>query len=182
MPQSNSQLCADFLEIEEELDLFRQAIDGVYFWEHVRFYVFLELQRCLGLADIEPFKQANPLLGWAHKLFGSLKGLALHNPYLTSRKPLFFFGCPRRTPDANGVWWDTTVDPFLDALEAPAYYIERYCGDRHCTPARTKSVKYHDLFSLVACSYRLATYFSGLSARDVACCKPSRSVSRSNFR
>ena len=150
--------------MEEELDLFRQTIDGVYFWEHVRFYIFLELQRCLGLADIEPFQQTNPWLRWGKQLFSSLAGLALHNPYLTTPKTVLFFGCPRRTPDKSGVWWDTTVDPFLDSLAIPSYYIERYCGGRHCTPPRTKSVKYHDVFSLVACGYRLATCFRRFQA------------------
>ncbi|HWY87431.1 MAG TPA: hypothetical protein VNX28_11935 [Gemmataceae bacterium] len=150
--------------MEEELDLFRQTIDGVYFWEHVRFYIFLELQRCLGLADIEPFQQKSPWLRWGKQLCASLAGLVLHNPYMTTPKTVLFFGCPRRTPDKSGVWWDTTVDPFLDSLAIPSYYIERYCGGRHCTPARTKSVKYHDVFSLVACGYRLATCLRGFRA------------------
>jgi hypothetical protein len=161
--QSNLQLCTDFLRLEEDLDLFRQTIDGVYFWEHVRFYVFYELQRCLGLVDTVPFRQANPGLRWAQHLFSSLTGLVLNNPYFTTQKPYFFFGCPRRIPDKSGVWWDITVDPFLDSLAAPAYYIERYCGDRHCKPPRTKAVKYQDLFSMIACGYRMATFFRGFS-------------------
>ena len=157
-------LCASFLQMEEELNLFRRQIDGVYFWEHVRFYVFYELQRSLGLTETAPFHQGKPWLRWGKQLLSSLTGLILHNPFLTTSKPVLFFGCPRRTPDSNGVWWDTTVDPLLDALTIPAYYIERYCGGRHCTPARTKAVKYHDLFSLIACGYRLTTFYRGFSA------------------
>ena len=99
---------------------------------------------------------------WAKQFVASLAGLALHNPYLTTRKAFFFFGCPRRTPDEHGVWWDTTVDPFLDSLSESSFYMERYCGDRHCTPTRTQAVKYHDIFSLLACGYRVATCYRGL--------------------
>src|SRR5436853_1266768 len=148
--------------MEEALDLFHKNVDGVAFWEHVRFYIFLELQRALGLADIEPFQQQRPWARWAKQFASSLAGLALHNPYLTTRKALLFFGCPRRTPDEHGIWWDTTVDPYLDSLAESSFYIERYCGGRHCTPARTKSVKYHDIFSLLACGYRATTFFRGL--------------------
>ena len=161
---SSLALCSGFLQMEEELNLFHEHVDGVYFWEHVRFYIFYELQRCLGLTETAPFQQDKPWLRWGKQLLSSLTGLVLHNPYLTTPKPVLFFGCPRRTPDSSGVWWDTTVDPFLDSLSTPAYYIERYCGGRHCTPTRTKIVKYHDVFSLVACSYRVATVFRGFSS------------------
>jgi hypothetical protein len=149
--------------MEEELHLFEQKVDGVDFWEYIRLYVFLELQRSLGLADIEPFQPARPWVRWARQLTSSLAGFLGHNPFCTTRKPLLFFGCPRRTRDTQGIWWDTTVDPFLDSLKVPYYYIERYCGDRHLIPARTRSIKYHEFLATMACGYRLATFFRGFS-------------------
>ena len=110
------------------MGLFEQTADGTYFWEYVRFYVFYELQCRLGLADVPSFRPDKPVRRAAEALRTAAAGLLTRNPFWTSRKPLLFFGCPRATRAEDGVWWDTTVDPCLDALACPYYYIERYNG------------------------------------------------------
>jgi hypothetical protein len=156
---TNLDLCTQFLRLEEETNVFAQRIQNTYFWEHVRFYVYLELQRTLGLTEVEPFLPRNSWQTWVRKLTSIFKAVFSHNPFWTTSRPLMFFGCPRRSPDEAGVWWDTSVDPYLDALPCPYYYIERYHHDRHYTPTRTREVKYHDLFAILARIYHMATFY-----------------------
>jgi hypothetical protein len=153
------ELCEQFLRLEEDENLFEKPIQQTFFWEHVRYYVFLELQRTLGLIGVQPFSGPNRVQACIRKMASGFQAMFSRNPFWTTSKPLMFFGCPRRSPDEAGVWWDTSVDPYLDALSFPAYYIERYNHDRHYTPTRTRDVKYHDLFAILAGIYRLATFY-----------------------
>lgn len=155
-----------FLELEATHGMFDLCCNGAPLWEYVRFYVHLELQRALGMACVEPFQAGSSAWRRLRRLGNAILGLVSHHPFRTVPKPLFFFGCPRRIRAADGSWWDTAVDPFLEAVDIPYYYIERLNGDRHYSPARTRNVHYFDWFNLVAA---LRQSISPAPALDHAC-------------
>jgi hypothetical protein len=165
-PDCRTLSVEEFLDLETRLGLFDHVSGGVRIWEYVRLYVFLAVEQALGGGDAAPVEITSPWRRRLGQIGTSLAGLLRHNPYATDARPLCFFGFSRRLRDEEGVWWDPSIDPLLDSLDCPYYYIERTPRFAHPGPTRTRDVKHHDLLSLLAFGYRALTAWRDLSPDD----------------
>ena len=155
-----------FWQIEKDLDLFEERIDGVRFWERIRFPVHHRLMRGLwlhGQADTEPPRDL------FHRSRARLRALAAglsRNPYFASPRDILFFGSARRKLRHDGKWWDIYCDPLIEHLDTPYLYIERPYLHAHMGPARTKDVRYLDFPYLLASTMKRAGLCSILLSRQ----------------
>jgi hypothetical protein len=132
----------ELLEVEAEFDLFERRIDGVHFWERVRFGVHRRLLRALGVTGQAHPENPNSRL---HSVYQLLRNLAVRNPLLSPARDVLVYGHERRKLQADGLWWDVYCDPVVDALGEEVAHVERLPKDgKHRTPARTEGVRYLD--------------------------------------
>lgn len=129
------------LETEADLDLLERTIDGVHYWERVRFWIHRALRRELGL------------IGQAHStvddskletLWRAFRSLVVDSPFLAPPADLLVYGHSRRKRLDDGEWWDIYCDPLLDVLQEDYTYLERPHEGEHLTPPRTDDVRHID--------------------------------------
>lgn len=137
---------AEFEAFENEQTLFDLRIDGVPVWERIRFDVYREINHQKGEG------QAHSRVGESYRdylrgfgLF--LKNIIRKNPFLAGETDVAFFGHPRRKQGPDGYWWDLYCDPIHIACDVKSVHIESPYQLRHCTPARTKNIRYRELIS-----------------------------------
>jgi len=137
----------NIFRMEEELDLFDKKIDGVHFWEMVRFYVFMQIAYQVGIyeqaytnIEIDSTQKRNYYLN-------SLKNVFVKNPFFSPKSEILFWGHPRRKKMEDGYWWDIYSDPVIEYLENDykCVLLERSYFNTHLRPAKTKRIKYLDL-------------------------------------
>lgn len=148
------------LEIESELSLFERTIDGVAYWERVRFEIFKYFYSECGVLG-----QAHGDIGnsWSDRMKGVylwMRNLVWRNPYFESEHECIFYGHPRRKLGSDGTWWDIYSDPVLDALDLDALYVEYDHELEHKTPTRTDSVHYTDFVNYSGTLYRTFSKYS----------------------
>ncbi len=133
-----------FLELEADLELFSRRIDGVPFWERVRFEVHKTVVR-----ETTAFGQAHSDVGLQHgrlrKLSGLVRNLFVRNPYLSPQREIAVLGHGRRKQLEDGQWWDLYTDPILEALDLDSVSLEKPHQHTHRKPAKTESLRYLDL-------------------------------------
>jgi hypothetical protein len=134
-------------QMEEELDLFNKKIDGVYFWELVRFKVVSEIAQKTGI-----YGQAHTKLDFNSKSVGkyilnALSNIFNKNPFLSPKSDLLFIGHPRRKLLENGFWWDIYCDPIIENLKSryKCLLLEKPIFNKHLSPAKTENICYLDL-------------------------------------
>ncbi|MEM4780532.1 MAG: hypothetical protein QXG03_03075, partial [Halalkalicoccus sp.] len=129
--------------LESDLDLLSRRIDGVRFWERVRFAVHRELLReatGLGRAHSESaLRRAR-----ARKLAGLLRHSLVGNPFLADPAEIAVINHPRRSRREDGLWWDIYTDPIVERLDSETLTLERPYDHAHKRPARTESIRYLD--------------------------------------
>lgn len=106
---NSKELNNTFFELENKYDLFNKKINGIYFWEIIRF----ELNRKL-LVDkwviTEPHKKIwNKLLYIIKNIFSFLYKWIFKNPFLGKSNSIFIFWHPRRK-NINGIDYDIYTD------------------------------------------------------------------------
>jgi len=140
-------------QMEEELDLFNKKIDGVFFWEAIRFTVVNLLAQ-----------KIDPSYGKRHTVFSdiragkalpglnALKKIFYKNPLLVSKSDFLFIGASRRTLMEDRLWWDIYCDPVIDNLKSKNKCIlyEMPILGTHLAPPKTKNIRYLDFVSFVS--------------------------------
>jgi hypothetical protein len=149
--KTTKEFTKTFWELEKELDLFNIKIDGVYFWERIRFGLHRGIGEELGL-----YGQAHRV--WKSTFLNSiivfLRFLCfsiLKSPVSSSAKEILFIGSPRRKLLENNMWWDIYCDPVINSLKNNKYLLLEYpyIGN-HLRPPKTSNIKYLDYIALVA--------------------------------
>jgi hypothetical protein len=133
-------------QMEEEMDLFNQKIDEVYFWELIRFNIVRIIVQNLGYqgqAHTQLDFNANYLI---RKISNSIKNIFQKNPFLSSSVDYLFVGHPRRKLMEDGLWWDIYCDPIIENLKN-----KRRCAlleyphlNNHSIPSKTTNIYYLD--------------------------------------
>lgn len=138
------QLYRDFVAFESDLDMLNRQIQGVYFWERIRFRVHKHLSMGLEISERLPGDDA----GSSEYYTGAkllAKNLFVRNPFLANQSDLLFYGKGRRKRLSDDYWWDIYVDPVLETLNGEHLCIERPFDVGHRRPAKTQRLRYTDL-------------------------------------
>lgn len=139
-----------FLRMEDELDLFDQQIDGVYFWERIRFSLFEKILEKTGISGQAHMKLEPTFLNRATTVLLAARNILFKNPYLSSPRDVVFVGHPRRKLQEDGKWWDIYCDPIIEDLCLSYAYFESSYLNTHLAPAKTASIRYLDLINVLA--------------------------------
>ena len=102
-----------FLKIEEELNLFKEQIDGVYFWERMRFEIFMKLIYSDAEVPKAPKPRSRSILRYYLSSILNVK----RNPFLARKRKYLFVGTSRRVQRRDGYWWDIYVDEIIQSLQ-----------------------------------------------------------------
>jgi hypothetical protein len=139
-----------FFQMETDLNLFNQHIDGFYFWDIIRFLVNCEILVKLSLSEQMPEVRQKGITFYLLKIKYLLRILLTKNPFFSPQSDVVFVGHPRRRKEENGMWTDIFCDPIIENFPCRYTYLERTYKSRHYFPTKTRNVKYMDIISLVA--------------------------------
>ena len=134
-----------FLQMEEALDLFDQQVDGVYFWERIRFPLHQEILKRTGVIGQAHTKLKRTAANRRDSILRTLRNVFAKNPYFAPESEILFLGSPRRKLRYDDKWWDIYCDPIIDCLDKDYVYVEHAYLNTHLTPAKTKNIRYLDL-------------------------------------
>lgn len=104
-------------EMEEELHLFSKQIDGVKFWELMRFNVFTELSQQTKIHGKAQYKVDYNFRNMAKYTSKFIKNSFYHNPFFLNQSDILFFGTSRLKLMDDGTWWDIYCDPIIEEIE-----------------------------------------------------------------
>ncbi len=136
--------------LEETLDLFSRQIDGVGYWERVRFAVG---QRLLAALVYGEAAQERANRGWADRFRRApqiARSVALRHPFAHAPVDTLFVGHPRRKLGADGRWWDLYCDPVAAELAGDSLVVERPYGNRHAEPAASPALAHLDAVAIAS--------------------------------
>lgn len=141
-----------FFLLEEELNIFEKQIDGVYFWELVRWHVhrqILEKKNIYGQAHTKVATNSNY---YTNFILSAAKNLFIKNPFFAPQSDILFWGHQRRKKMGDGLWWDIYCDPIINYLRHEKSYLllESPYIDTHLSPAKTAHLCYLDLVIFLA--------------------------------
>ena len=118
---------SNFLKMEEELDLFNAEVDGVKFWERIRFQVYAAI-------ILRPSAKTGSQSRSKSRFF-RLKRLILSvirftkNPLLAPKADILFVCSSRRLLEKDGLWWDIYTDPISRSLDIRSVAVETHFKD-----------------------------------------------------
>jgi len=145
MESERGRLFNELLEIEDDLDLFDETIDGVYFWERIRKKVYDRIHQQVA----EESKSSSSPLPKRTEYYRALRNVGTNiffkNPYLESEKDVLVFGYERRKKLSDGYWWDIIADPLLEELKMDWVLYEKPRLHEHKKPPKTEHIRYWDL-------------------------------------
>lgn len=157
-----------FSQLEEDLDLFNQKIDNVYFWERVRFPVYMHLMESTNITGQPHTRLERTPANIGRRSLLALKNIFYKNPYCVPQAELLFLGSPRRKLLDDGKWWDIYCDPIIEFLDNTYVYLETDYLNRHFTPAKTLNIWYLDFpLFLAAVKQELGISTVSLKKQDV---------------
>ena len=144
-----------FEEIEKKLNLDRSIIQGVPWWDKLRYELFNELLIKLKLNEnLERNKTfkiknfiPNKIFTLIYKLKNITKIFSSKSPIWIKKYSTIILGHPRRKFE-NGVYIDPYTDPFIDLFPKTIDFsvIERTENSRgHLSPSKTKNLFYADI-------------------------------------
>jgi len=172
-----------FLQVEEDLDLFNQRIDNVYFWERIRFPVYMRLMESTGIVGQAHTKFERTLANIGRRSLLALKNIFLKNPYCVPQAEILFLGSPRRKLLDDGKWWDIYCDPIIEGLDNGYVYFETDYLNTHFTPAKTSRIWYLDFpLFLAAIKQELGAVRISLKRQDVLLLKEIEKQLEQQFR
>ncbi|WP_276253302.1 hypothetical protein [Halomontanus rarus] len=139
-----------FLSIEEDLDLFGATIDGIRFWERVRYSIYRRTLTKSGIWGKAHSELETSMSHFARRVQFLIGNVFNRNPFLASSHEFLFWGHERRKREEDGMWWDIYCDPIHEELGLDYLHMERPHLDRHLQPAQTKNLRYFDLLDAIA--------------------------------
>jgi len=155
-------LYEEFVLFEEKNDIFNKQIQGVLFWERIRFNIFLRLFS----TKIDQLEQENKSISpnessnekrYLRKIMLLLRSIFYlkTNPLLSKKKEILILGSQRRKLKENEKWWDIYTDYFINELEYSSVSIEEDYHLRYLRPAQTKNIKYFKFLDVLTSLKRL---------------------------
>lgn len=150
--------------MESELDLFSKTIQGIHFWERVRFTIFQEILKEKGIFGQAHLKSNKSIL--LKFVFLSIKNILFKNPYLSNRVDLLFVGASRRKLLSDGLYWDIYCDEIIKEIKKSYLYLEFPYVSSHFPNPKTKKLVYYDFPVIV--SRFVSSFFTrfNLNPRD----------------
>ncbi len=139
------EIMEGFFQMEDELDLFDQQIDGVYFWERIRFPLYQRILRNSGVIGQAHMRLESTTATRGIRILRAVENAFVKNPYLAPKSEILFFGFPRRKLRSDGKWWDIYCDPIIERLEESYVYFEPLYLNKHLMPVKTDNIRYLDL-------------------------------------
>ena len=131
-----------FQEMEDDLKLFETSIQGINFWERIRFQVFAVVRsRELGKAKSESSINHGRIK--LQRLLLSLLKLG-RNTLFSPKSETLFVCCSRRLLENDGYYWDIYTDPIICGLDSVHLALETHFQNKHFTPAKTRNLRYLD--------------------------------------
>jgi hypothetical protein len=145
--KSFKDIVETIFQMEEEMDLFNQKIDGVYFWELIRFNVVSQIAQQSGVYGQAHTKPKRNSKLAANITVNAVKNIFIKNPFFAQKSDILFIGHPRRKLMEDGLWWDIYCDPVMEYLgqNYKCLLLENPYLNSHLTPAKTSHIKYFDL-------------------------------------
>lgn len=138
-------LFQEFLDMEDYIHVYDYEIDGIPFWELVRFPIFNRIFRTwvksrsgAELSSMDRFKY---YLSTAFNI--------RRNPLFTGQKDVLFVGSARRFMLRDGYWWDIYTDFVAERLGVSSVTTEFSINLEHKIPAKTKNIRYSDFVDLL---------------------------------
>lgn len=139
---SINEMSREFLKLEQDLNLFFQKIDGILYWERIRFRVYTRIYESTAGGEtlsIKSRRKKSRLRFYISSLINVLR-----NPFLSRKKDILFVGHPRRVLYNDGSWSDLYTDPIIESLNRSYVSIEPDFNLSHKEPSRTANLKYLD--------------------------------------
>ncbi|MCK4895295.1 MAG: hypothetical protein KAS47_00695, partial [Candidatus Heimdallarchaeota archaeon] len=117
-------LYEEFVTFEDKHDLFNKQIQDVFFWERIRFNIFLrlfttkinQLEQRSKKIHAGPNIEKKRILRKIVLLLRSVFSLNT-NPLLSRKRDILILGSPRRKLRENKKWWDVYTDYIINELE-----------------------------------------------------------------
>lgn len=137
-----------FFKMENDLKLFDQQIEGINYWEIIRFSIHRELLQQLGLVDTKSSSKKFTFYEKIKLFLNSFKSYIFRNPFLSPKNKIVFFGLNRRVLNQDGIYEEIYTDFILDELNISDYTVlEEYLYGKHLTPVRTQNLFYLDIMA-----------------------------------
>lgn len=152
---SIKEIVEKIFEMEEELDLFSKRIDGVPFWELIRFEVVSQIAQQKGIYGQAHTKLEIDREYYGQYLLNGIKNCLIKNPFFSPQSDILFLGHSRRKFMEDGRWWDVYSDPLIDHLvDTFQCLLEKPYLNAHLSPAKTPRMRYLDLALLIGAVMR----------------------------
>ena len=138
-----------FIQFEEDNQLFSRKVDGIFFWERIRFTVFMKIFLSLtnskdsvqtGRSD-KSFRLMNYLLKFRNYFLSTI--MLRRNPFLVRNREIIYFSNSRRKIQDDGYWWDIYIDHLENKLGYSSVLLEKDLFFKYRKPAKTEKMVYH---------------------------------------
>jgi hypothetical protein len=164
-------LCG-FEVIEKELALDHSVIEGVPWWDMLRYPIFQGILKDLDLLEKPKQNDKQAILkdkiARSYKVFFDILGVfSLRSPLWVKKNRILIWGHPRRKYQ-DGHYIDLYVDPFIDLLPHSSKYavLESAGAHGHLKPAATQNLFYADSLQSIALIFFLVRKTFTKSHRD----------------
>jgi hypothetical protein len=145
-----------FYQFENDFNLFEKQIDGVYFWELVRWSIHRKI-----LQEKKIYGQAHTKLNidfkfYKNYLVNAINNFFSKNPFFSSKADILFIGHPRRKLMEDGLWWDIYTDPVIEKIKnkKKCLLLESPILNEHLVPSKTSNIRYLDIVNFSAAILR----------------------------
>jgi len=145
-----SETIGGLLQLEDDLNLFSQKIDGVYFWERIRFSVFKMILQHKGVVGQAHMKIAPTIAMRFMSAFNAVNNVFSKNPFTARTSDMLFWGSSRRKFGEDQKWHDIYCDLIIKNLKCNYVYVEQSYLGKHLSPAATQGIYYLDFPFFVA--------------------------------
>tara|TARA_R110002110_G_scaffold2830_1_gene14160 strand:+ start:90992 stop:92347 length:1356 start_codon:yes stop_codon:yes gene_type:complete len=137
--------------MEEELKLLNKEIEGVFFWELIRFKVHRDILQEKNIIKSGHEKPKNNYINKLRSFNKTIGWIFLKNPFLSKEVDLLFWGHPRRKKSDGGFFWDNHTDPIINSLknEFRCLLLEPTYLGAHFIPPVTTNIRYTDFIQLL---------------------------------
>lgn len=140
---SYPEIHRQFLEIEDEFDLFSMRIGDCPVWECVRTPIMVDVVSGSLFSESggsEP-EVSIPGRSRATRL---LRASVRYNPFFRRPRDVVSWGHNRRSKQNDGRYWDLYCDPLYEELDLDYIHLEVPHKGRHYRPSKTESLGYLD--------------------------------------
>lgn len=158
-----NELLNRFLNYEDENKLFDYCYDGIYFWEIIRSFIYIEINA--------KKNNLNPLIVENEKKKRKKYNLKILNNclklFFINNKNIFFIGNPRRTKINNESYYCPYTDPICELIknkysyvtfEEPYWYFSKTSNISHYLPVANEPIIYNDFLDYY---FKFKKYFFG---------------------